>query len=510
MTRRPLIHPVLFALSPVVSLYAHNIMRVHSSAALLPAAGMITAGAIVYGLAWTLSKNHYKAGLITSLALLLCASFGPTSTIIRSVTILHIAIARPTVLLAIWAAVFLVGTLAVLRARSNLRSITGIANVIAIGLFIIPLWTILRFEISLDHSASSTNCTYTNPVAVGTALPDSTPDIYFICLDRYAGNSSLRDYFDYDNSDFTDYLTLRGFYVADGFSNYVMTLQSLAATLNMQYIDCLTDMMGEDSTNRLPLFFMLKDYGVWRILKSKGYKYIHAGTRFHVTASNPNADINYNVQQMPEFTRMFIEQSALFPALNKFNMIDNGRIEKYKRVPHNFKMLNNLPDDVGPKFVFGHFLIPHEPYVFDQSGSYVSIETEGRRTREENYIAQLRYTNECVKELVENLLTKSKRQPIIIIQADEGPYPAGSKADAFRWDLATKDQCREKTRILNAMYLPGIDAEVLYPSISPVNTFRLIFSHYFGDDYDLLPDECYAYYDLYHLYRFVRITDRVR
>ena len=289
-----------------------------------------------------------------------------------------------------------------------------------------------------------------------------------------------------------------------------MTLESLAATLNLQYIDCLTDMMGEDSTNRLPLFFMLKDFRVWRVLKSRGYKYIHAGTRFHVTASNPNADINYNVQQLPEFTRMFVEQSALFPVINKLNILDNGRIEKYKRVRHNFDMLNNLPDDIGPRFVFAHFLIPHEPYVFDEYGRYVSSEAEGRRTREENYVAQLQYTNERVKELVENILTQSQRQPIIIIQADEGPYPVGSKADAFRWDIATQDQCREKTNILNALYLPGVDYGKLYPSISPVNTFRLIFREYLGESYDLLPDDCYAYYDLYHLYRFVRITDRVR
>ena len=47
---------------------------------------------------------------------------------------------------------------------------------------------------------------------------------------------------------------------------------------------------------------------------------------------------------------------------------------------------------------------------------------------------------------------------------------------------------RERHAILNAYYLPGDGSKKLYPSISPVNTFRVVFSHYFGADLDLLPD----------------------
>ncbi|MBW1933532.1 MAG: hypothetical protein JRI56_11115, partial [Deltaproteobacteria bacterium] len=44
-------------------------------------------------------------------------------------------------------------------------------------------------------------------------------------------------------------------------------------------------------------------------------------------------------------------------------------------------------------------------------------------------------------------------------------------------------------KILNAMYLPGMDYSEISPAISPVNTFRLIFNHYFGADYPLLEDD---------------------
>ena len=46
--------------------------------------------------------------------------------------------------------------------------------------------------------------------------------------------------------------------------------------------------------------------------------------------------------------------------------------------------------------------------------------------------------------------------------------------------------------ILNTYYLPGLGNEDLYPSISPVNTFRFIFNRYFGLDYELLEDRSFC------------------
>ena len=45
--------------------------------------------------------------------------------------------------------------------------------------------------------------------------------------------------------------------------------------------------------------------------------------------------------------------------------------------------------------------------------------------------------------------------------------------------------------ILEAYYFPGNASAKLYPTISPVNSFRLIFDEYFGANYPLLPDQTY-------------------
>ena len=53
---------------------------------------------------------------------------------------------------------------------------------------------------------------------------------------------------------------------------------------------------------------------------------------------------------------------------------------------------------------------------------------------------------------------------------------------------------REKLNlpILNAYHLPGDGIEALYPNISPVNTFRVIFNEYFGFNLPLLEDQSYV------------------
>jgi hypothetical protein len=57
---------------------------------------------------------------------------------------------------------------------------------------------------------------------------------------------------------------------------------------------------------------------------------------------------------------------------------------------------------------------------------------------------------------------------------------------------ADLDQLLAKFRILNAYFLPGVSHRHLYPSITPVNSFRLVFNLYFHAGLPLLPDDVWA------------------
>ena len=80
--------------------------------------------------------------------------------------------------------------------------------------------------------------------------------------------------------------------------------------------------------------------------------------------------------------------------------------------------------------------------------------------------------------LVEEILAKSDVPPIIILQGDHGVW----------WESE-----EHRTEILNAYYLPGEGSKLLYKTISPVNSFRVVFNLYFGTDYELLDDRVGAY-----------------
>ncbi len=107
------------------------------------------------------------------------------------------------------------------------------------------------------------------------------------------------------------------------------------------------------------------------------------------------------------------------------------------------------------------------------------------------------YLNDRLKQILEPLLALPEdKRPIIILQADEGPYPAAYEKAGRAWDWvkASTDDLKIKYGILNAQLWPGFKPEDtgLYQGISSVNTFRLLFSKYFGADLPLLPDQAFA------------------
>jgi hypothetical protein len=68
---------------------------------------------------------------------------------------------------------------------------------------------------------------------------------------------------------------------------------------------------------------------------------------------------------------------------------------------------------------------------------------------------------------------------------------------------------RDRFSILNAYYLGGRESSLLYPSISPVNTFRVVLNEFFGMDLELLPDR--SYFSLWLTpFDFEEVTNEVK
>jgi len=138
-----------------------------------------------------------------------------------------------------------------------------------------------------------------------------------------------------------------------------------------------------------------------------------------------------------------------------------------------------LPALPGPKFVFAHIVSPHPPYIFDAQGNFNDVgfgEHDEKNLKPEEmsalYRGQVEFIDAQILEVVRVILEESKVPPIIIIQGDHGPL--------------VKDRFI-RAPILNAYYLPNGSAH-LYPSISPVNSFRVVLNDYFGQNLPMLED----------------------
>ncbi len=136
----------------------------------------------------------------------------------------------------------------------------------------------------------------------------------------------------------------------------------------------------------------------------------------------------------------------------------------------------------GPKFVFIHMVIPHPLFVFAPDGSPTDpslyMNENGIYSKDnyyKGYRDQADFINTQMEKATATLISESAHPPVIVIQGDHSPWLQNG-SDQFK--------------ILNAYYLPGHN-NLLYPSISPVNTFRLILDAYLGADYPLLDDISY-------------------
>jgi hypothetical protein len=150
-----------------------------------------------------------------------------------------------------------------------------------------------------------------------------------------------------------------------------------------------------------------------------------------------------------------------------------------------FDTLAQIPQTIsGTKFVYAHLTPVHIPLVFTENGGFLpgAKEIDGPA-----YVKAIQYTDKRILEIAKSLIQNSSRPPVIVIQADHG-YPTTTK----------------RVRILNAFYLPDGGAAKHYNGMTPVNTFRMIFNTYFGQNYPMLPDQSYhtPYQDPPRAYQF--------
>jgi hypothetical protein len=511
------LHPFLFAAAPVFALYASNLGQL-SFSDVAGALAACVAAALVLFLAFggVLRRLRSKAAILASIVvvtglfyqkIISAIGFGDDSVIALPVT------------LAIMSFLMIL----VARLPVDLSWANTVLNGVAIAVLITPAWQVAVHEWKAGAWPTITADTIDDAQAqvASRSLPlaplaRNSPDIYYFIFDRYASQAALSKYYGFDNTDLIDFLKGRGFYVAsNSHSNYLKTAPSLASTFHMDYLDRLAKDDRSKPGEWRPIFAMLKEHRVARFLKSRGYKFIQIGAWWGPTQRNDYADESYSFAY-GEFDHRYLRKTIVPPILHaivpastyarRLNW-DDGQCQ---RVPRQIEKVKEIAGGrETTQFVFTHLLVPHLPYVFDPQGRCLSQAEDWERGTRQGYVQQVQYANSLIKDIVSTLLSKKGTKPIIIIQADEGPFPERYEWSNRSWHEATFDELNLKTSILNAYYFPDGDYRSLYQHVSPVNTFRILFNKYFDTHLKLLTDRIYAFSDNFTIYDFFDITDIV-
>ena len=104
--------------------------------------------------------------------------------------------------------------------------------------------------------------------------------------------------------------------------------------------------------------------------------------------------------------------------------------------------------------------------------------------------------------MIENILSKYKQPPIIVIQGDHG------SGEIPGWNKLEKEGLQERHSNFVAILVPNSDKEIFYETITPVNIFRIIFNNYFGETLPLLDDKMYGM-EVKPPWKFVDVTEIV-
>jgi hypothetical protein len=401
----------------------------------------------------------------------------------------------------------------VIRHKVRFRDAHLVLNVVSIAIVCYYLVRFIGLFIGLPWSSyrSTIQPIQTGPVA--TSSQGTRPDIYYIILDAYGRSDVLQSIHGFDNSAFVDALAERGFVVASrSQANYPRTLLSLSSSMNMQYLNSMSSVMG-DSSLWWPVMDAIHHSEIRSILQDQGYQTVFFASNWDFTDIR---DGDYYEAPAPIMLKDFDNQFLNFTNLHFFQWVDKIGVNypsystHRKGILFDFAQLPKVARLPGPKFVFAHIISPHAPYVFDRSGnpldpdypySLLVQEALGATESRSKYLDQVMFVNQEILKAVDGILANSSTPPVIILQADHGP------GIFFNASQLENNCLLERYSILNAYYLPGVRPDSIPPDISPVNTFRLVLNAYFQTSLEILPNRQYFSTSV-DMYQMVDVTDR--
>lgn len=437
---------------------------------------------IVTSVNWLFYRNFIKASVISFCLMAIFFFFGSIQDLLRK----HFAgsfFSRYSFILSLFLLLLILLINWMKKTKSSLVKLTLYLNILLLVLCGIDvLWLGQRMLVQGRKSGINFSDTSLFP-----CRSCNRPDIFFIILDEYSGNTALKQVFHFDNSTFEKQLEQRGFYVAkQSNSNYNYTPFSVASILNMKYLDL--NMAKKAPGNIDYCYQQIRNSNVIKFLMTNGYMF----SNYSIFDFNDRPAINYD-SFLPNNTSLITSQTFLSRlskdisyniSTGKWKLKWGLKKRTYEHLSNNENVIRAVKERASektnvPKFVYAHLMMPHYPYYFDSKNRPLPIQKllPGEETNKENYIEYLQYCNSRILDLVDNIIRNSDRSPIIMLLGDHG----------FREGVEREEQ-RYAFMNLNAIYLPEKNYSGFYDSISNVNQFRVLLNKEFEQHLSLLKD----------------------
>jgi hypothetical protein len=487
--RNTLYYPVLLGIYPLLALLASNLDQVRLQAGLRVGALSLAGSALLYLLMRFVVKDWGKAAVLSTWILLLFFSYGHVYGLLENKSLAGFVFGRHRILAPLWGIILFVGVWLILKKLKPTENMHRLLNAISVVLVVLPLLQIGYHQVRAVQIASQQQGSASQKLTA-TQASQKLPDVYYIILDGYTRADTLQTVYHFDNTPFVNSLKQMGFVLPDcAQSNYSWTALSLSSSFQMNYLQAFNPHIqapDEHMDYQTYQGFIVHN-PVRQSLHDLGYKVVAFETDFpftemtdadiYIIGNNNPLEKMQNGRDVSDFELLFLRTTALRILEEAQGAYFNKVVSQvrtpdqvhYDRIQFVLDQLQSIPTLVPErKFVFAHLVAPHAPFVFTPTGKYSTV-----RSPDTGYPDEIAYLDTRILKIVQTILANSATPPVIVIQGDHG------------WDAATR------MTILNAYYLPGGGSQRLYPTITPVNTFRVIFNQYFGGSYPMLPDKSF-------------------
>ncbi len=511
------IHSLVLSIYPIIFLLARNVHIIKPEESIRSLILSLAISLILLiGFQYIL-KEWNKGGTITSLLFVQFYSLGHIVNLLEKWTSKQGCDFNVLSFTWLWICTFLLLTYLIIRINLS-RNFTLYLNAASMILITLPILTILFSFLSsnyVDETEWEILSKMRNQNDAEKTMPhlkkEQKPDIYLIIFDGYVRSDKLSELYGYDNTYLIDGLKDRKFYIADySRSNYLTTFYSLNTSLNMIYFHEYPQKIF------LKYKYNLKNNYVYEFLHRMNYQTVVFQSGSGDTNSlepdilvSPNPLVNGKTPVINSFERLLIRSTFGFllliqnsdnlPLGNDRNIIISSEnqdlIVRRELINNAFAHLSDFAIDDRNYFLIAHIHLPHIPFLFGPDGEPLNVQKNSKINwyfpEPANYIElytyQIDYLNKSVLSAIDRVLEKTTKPVVIILMSDHGD-------DKYLdWDSPSKVGVDVRSAILNAIYFSDKDYIDLYPSLTPVNTFRIIFNHVFGTTYPLLLDKVFTH-----------------